>query len=123
MSSGVFLILISVQRVILVRTLNQDTQLFTWKKTFGYFCVLWTIMILLQLLPALNVWGGQIGVQPGLPYCTMWNEEGHIFTDLNKLMHQLGYFLPFLALIACYSLIHKSIQDSSANGKLTINNE
>ena len=116
MSSGVFLILISVQRVILVRTLNQDTQLFTWKKTFGYFCVLWTIMILLQLLPALNVWGGQIGVQPGLPYCTMWNEEGHI-TDLNKLMHQLGYFLPFLALIACYSLIHKSIQDSSANGK------
>ena len=74
--------LISVQRVILIRSLNQNTQTFTWKKTFGYFCLLWTIMILLQLLPALNV-VGKVGVKNGLPYCTIVNESGNFFTDID----------------------------------------
>ena len=95
MSSGVFLTLISVQRVILIRSLNQNTQAFTWKKTFGYFCLLWTILILLQLLPALRVWG-QMGVKDGLPYCTVWSEGVSDFTDINKLIHMFGYFLPFI---------------------------
>ena len=109
MSSGVFLILISVQRVILIRSLNRNTQLFTWKKTFGYFCLLWTIMILLQLLPAMNV-VGKIGVKNGLPYCTIVNESGNFFTDIDKLIFVFGYSIPFVGLIASYSLIHKSIK-------------
>ena len=113
MSSGVFLILISVQRVILIRSLNQNTQTFTWKKTCGYFCLLWTIMILFQLLPALHVWG-QIGVKDGLPYCTVWNEGGSDFTDIEKFIYFFGYFLPFVSLIACYSLIHKSIKECTS---------
>ena len=104
--------LISVQRVILIRSLNQNTQTFTWKKTFGYFCLLWTILILFQLLPAFRVWG-QIGVKEGLPYCFMWNEGGSTLTDINKLIHLFGYFLPFISLIACYKLIHKSIKEAS----------
>ena len=110
MISGVFLVLISVQRAILIQTLNQDTQLFTWKKTFGYFCLLWTIMILLQLLPAMNV-VGKIGVKNGLPYCTIWNEGGSDFTDIDKLLFFFGYSMPFVGLIACYSLIHKSMKE------------
>jgi len=107
------LTLISVQRVILIRSLNQNTQTFTWKKTFGYFCLLWTILILVQLLPAFRVWG-QIGIKDGLPYCTIWNEGGSTLTDINKLIHYLfGYFLPFISLIACYKLIHKSIKEAS----------
>ena len=115
MSSGVFLILISVQRVVLIRSLNQNTQLFTWKKTFGYFCLLWTIMILIQLLPAMNV-VGKIGVKNGLPYCTIWNEGGSDFTDIDKLLFFFGYSMPFVGLIACYSLIHKSMKEV-ASGK------
>ena len=71
LSSGVFSTLISVQRVILIESLNQNIQAFTWKKTFGYFCLVWTILILFHLLQALRVWG-QIGVKDGLPYCTVW---------------------------------------------------
>ena len=101
--------LIGVQRVILIRSLNQNTQAFTWKKTFGYFCLLWTILILFQLLPAFRLWG-QIGVKDGLPFCFMWNEGGSTLTDINKLIHLFGYFLPFISLIACYKLIHTSIK-------------
>ena len=104
--------LISVQRVILIRSLNQNSQTFTWKKTFGYFCLLWTILILVQLLPAFHVWG-QIGIKDGLPYCTLWNEGGSTLTDINKWIHLVGYFLPFISLIACYILIHKSIKEAS----------
>ena len=112
MTSGVFLTLISLQRVILIRSLNQNTQAFTWKKTFGYFCLLWTILILFQLLPALRVWG-QIGVKDGLPYCFMWTEGGSTLTDINKLIHLFGYFLPFISLIACFKLILKIIKEST----------
>ena len=112
MISGVFLVLISVQRAILIQTLNQDTQLFTWKKTFGYFCLLWTIMILLQLLPALKV-VGKVGVKNGLPYCTIVNESGKFFTDIDKLIFVFGYSIPFVGLIACCSLIHKSIKQAA----------
>ena len=104
--------LIGVQRVILIRSLNQNTQAFTWKKTFGYFCLLWTILILFQLLPAFRLWG-QIGVKDGLPFCFMWNEGGSTLTDINKLIHLFGYFLPFITLIACYKLIHTSIKKST----------
>eukprot|EP00093_Oithona_nana_P005041 05041.XXX_61863_63480_1 [CDS] Oithona nana genome sequencing. len=69
-------------------------------------------MILLQLLPALNV-VGKVGVKNGLPYCFMWNEGGSTLTDINKLIHLFGYFLPFISLIACYKLIHKSIKEAS----------
>ena len=113
MSSGVFLILISVQRVILIRSLNQNTQTFTWKKTCGYFCLLWTIMILFQLLPAFRIWG-QIGVKDGLPYCTIRNDGGSDLTDIEKFIYFFGYFLPFVSLIACYSLIHKSIKECTS---------
>ena len=105
--------LIGVQRVILIRSLNQNTQAFTWKKTFGYFCLLWTILILFHLLPALRVWG-QIGVKDGLPYCTVWSEDGSNFTDVTKLFYMFGYFLPFISLIACYKLIHKIIKESTS---------
>ena len=101
--------LISLQRVILIRSLNQNTQAFTWKKTFGYFCLLWTILILFHLLPALRVWG-QIGVKAGLPYCTVWSEGGSDFSDVTKLFYMFGYFLPFISLIACYIFIHKRIK-------------
>ena len=113
MTSGVFLTLISLQRVILIRSLNQNTQAFTWKKTFGYFCLLWTILILFHLLPALRVWG-QIGVKAGLPYCTVWSEGGSDFSDVTKLFYMFGYFLPFISLIACYKLIHKIIKESTS---------
>ena len=105
--------LIGVQRVILIRSLNQNTQTFTWKKTFGYFCLLWTILNLFHLLPALRVWG-QIGVKDGLPYCTVWSEGGSNFTDVTKLFYMFGYFLPFISLIACYKLIHKIIKESTS---------
>ena len=107
MSSAVFLTLISVQRVILIGSLNQNNQTFTWKKTFGYFCLLWTISILFELLPALRILG-QIGVKKGLPYCTSWNEGGSDFADIGKLKYMFGYFLPLISLIASYTLIHKS---------------
>lgn len=107
MSSGVFFALIGVQRVIVIGSLNQNTQAFTWKKTFGYFCLVWTISILFQLLPALRVWG-QIGVKDGLPYCTVWNEGESDYID--KLIHMFGYLLPFISLIGCYTLIQKRIK-------------
>ena len=107
LSSGVFSTLISVQRVILIESLNQNIQAFTWKKTFGYFCLVWTILILFHLLQALRVWG-QIGVKDGLPYCTVWNEGESDYID--KLIHMFGYLLPFISLIACYIFIHKSIK-------------
>jgi len=99
----VFLTLISLQRVILIRSLNQNTQEFTWKKTFGYFCVLWTILILFHLLSALRV-VGQIGVKHGLPYCSIWS-------DIGKFTHMFWYFLPCISLFVCYKLIHKSIKE------------
>ena len=104
--------LISVQRVILIGSLNPNTQAFTWKKTFGYFCLWWTISIILELLPALRIWG-QIGVKDGLPYCTVWSEGGSDFADIDKLTHMFGYFLPFITLIVCYKLIHKVIKEST----------
>ena len=104
--------LISLQRVILIRSLNQNTQAFTWKKTFGYFCLLWTILILCHLLPALRVWG-QIGVKDGLPYCTVWSVSVSDFTDVTKSFYLFGYFLPFISLIVCYKLIHKIIREST----------
>ena len=98
-----FLTLISLQRVILIRSLNQNTQEFTWKKTFGYFCVLWTILILFHLLSAVRVLG-QIGVKHGLPYCSIWS-------DIGKFTHMFWYFMPCISLIVCYKLIHKSIKE------------
>ena len=98
-----FLTLISLQRVILIRSLNQNTQEFTWKKTFGYFCVLWTILILFHLLSAVRVLG-QIGVKHGLPYCSIWS-------DIGKFTHMFWYFLPCISLFVCYKLIHKSIKE------------
>ena len=95
--------LISLQRVILIRSLNQNTQEFTWKKTFGYFCVLWTILILFHLLSAVRVLG-QIGVKHGLPYCSIWS-------DIGKFTHMFWYFLPCISLFVCYKLIHKSIKE------------
>ena len=112
MSSVLFVTLISVQRLILIGSLNQNTQAFTWKKTFGYFCLLWTIMMLIQLLPALRLWG-QIGSKDGLPYCTMWSEGGSAFTDINRLIFLFGYFAPLISLIACYKLIYKVIKEST----------
>ena len=108
-----FLTLISLQRVILIRSLNQNTQEFTWKKTFGYFCVLWTILILFHLLSALRVLG-QIGVKDGLPYCTVWSVSVSDFTDVTKSFYLFGYFLPFISLIVCYKLIHKIIKESTS---------
>ena len=78
-----------------------------------YFCLWWTISIILELLPALRIWG-QIGVKDGLPFCFMWNEGGSTLTDINKLIHLFGYFLPFITLIACYKLIHKIIKESTS---------
>ena len=98
-----FLTLISLQRVILIRSLNQNTQEFTWKKTFGYFYVLWTILILFHLLSAVRVLG-QIGVKHGLPYCSIWS-------DIGKFTHMFWYFLPCISLFVCYKLIHKSIKE------------
>ena len=98
-----FLTLISLQRAILIRSLNQNTQEFTWKKTFGYFCVLWTILILFHLLSAFRVLG-QIGVKDGLPYCSIWS-------DIGKFTHMFWYFLPCISLFVCYKLIHKSIKE------------
>ena len=103
-SSSVFLTLISVQRVVLIKSLNQTTHLFTWKKTFAYFCLIWTILVLLQLLPLLEVWG-HIGHKEGLPYC-------YLNSGLNKLIHMVGYFLPLITLIICYVIIHKRIKDA-----------
>ena len=99
--------LIGVQRVIVIGSLNQNTQAFTWKKTFGYFCLVWTISILFLLLPALRVWG-QVGVKESLPYCMVWNDGEHDYID--KIIHIFGYFLPFISLIACYTLIQKRIK-------------
>ena len=110
-SSAVFLTLISVQRVVLIQSLNQTTHLFTWKKTLAYFGLLWTILVLLQLLPLFKVWG-KIGQQPGLPYCTMWTKDANVFTDLNKLIHSIVYFLPLITLIICYAIIQQRMKDS-----------
>ena len=49
-----------------------------------------------------------------MPFCTIWSVDGSTLTDINKLIHYLfGYFLPFISLIACYKLIHKSIKEAS----------
>ena len=110
-SSSVFLTLISVQRVVLIKSLNQTTHLFTWKKTLAYFCLLWTILVLLHLLPAYKVWG-QIGHTEGLPYYNLKTGGGNAFTDLNKLIHMVGYFLPLITLTICYVIIHRRIKDA-----------
>ena len=101
----------TVQRVVLIQSLNQTTHLFTWKKTLAYFGLLWTILVLLQLLPLFEVWG-KIGQQPGLPYCTMWTKDANVFTDLNKLIHFIVYFLPLITLIICYTIIQQRMKDS-----------
>jgi len=53
---------------------------------------------------------GQSWVKNGLPYCTIVNESGIFFTDIDKLIFVFGYSIPFVGLIASYSLIHKSIK-------------
>ena len=58
-----------------------------------------------------EVWG-KIGQQPGLPYCTMWTKDANVFTDLNKLIHFIVYFLPLITLIICYTIIQQRMKDS-----------
>ena len=60
----------------------------------------------------IRLWG-QIGAKDGLPHCTMWNEGGSAFTDINRLIFLFGYFAPLISLIACYKLIYKIIKEST----------
>ena len=104
--------MISLQRVLTMRSLLRNYSFFTPKKTLAYMLVLWTILVSFQLLPAFNVWG-KFGHKFGHPFCTIWKNNEDVFFYPDTLVYVLGYFFPLTVLIVMYALMFKQLKDSA----------
>ena len=122
LSSGACLSMISVERVVAIKSLDRASSLFTVKKTVAYMVILWILLISFQLLPAFKVWH-KIGHRPGHPYCTIWKSNEDTFFYPDTLIYFFGYFTPLIVLIVSYSLIYKQLNDytfrSGKEGQVT----
>ena len=138
LSSMLCLSMLSLQRVLSIRSLDSEYSFFTPKRTLAFMICLWTILVSYLLLPAFGVWG-KIGHRSGYPFCTVWKNnhtcvrgEGQDYPPLlsanpsneDVLLHPdmliffLGYCFPLLFLIVCYSLMYKQLKDSTfSSGK------
>ena len=104
--------MISLQRVLTMRSLLRNYSFFTPKKTLAYMLVLWTILVSFQLLPAFNVWG-KFGHKFGHPFCTIWKNNEDVFFYPDTLVYLFGYFFPLIVLIISYALMYKQLKDST----------
>ena len=122
LSSGACLSMISVERVVAIKSLDRASTLFTFKKTVAYMVILWILLISFQLLPAFKVWH-KIGHRPGHPYCTIWKSNEDTFFYPDTLIYFFGYFTPLIVLIVSYSMIYKQLNDytfrSGKEGQVT----
>ena len=114
--------MISLQRVLSMRSLNTGYSFFTPIRTLAFMLTLWTILVSYLLLPAFNVWD-KIGHRPGHPFCTVWKNNKDTVLYPDTLIYFLGYCFPLLFLILCYSLMYKQLKDYSLHadkeGKMT----
>ena len=104
--------MISLQRVLTMRSLLRNYSFFTPKKTLAYMLVLWTILVSFQLLPAFNVWG-KFGHKFGHPFCTIWKNNEDVFFYPDTLVYLFGYFFPLTVLTVSYALMYKQLKDST----------
>ena len=110
MSSVLCMSMISLQRVLSMRSLDRDYSFFTPKKTLAFVVTLWTILVSYLLLPAFNVWD-KIGHKPGHPFCTVWKNNEDVFFYPDTLVYLFGYFFPLIVLIVSYALMYKQLKD------------
>ena len=104
MSSVLCMSMISLQRVLSMRSLDRDYSFFTPKKTLAFVVTLWTILVSYLLLPAFGVWG-KIGHRSGYPFCTVWKTNEDVLLHPDMLIFFLGYCFPLLFLLfSCFAL-------------------
>ena len=117
LSSMLCLSMLSLQRVLSIRSLDSEYSFFTPKRTLAFMICLWTILVSYLLLPAFGVWG-KIGHRSGYPFCTVWKNNEDVLLHPDTLIFFLGYCFPLLFLIVCYSLMYKQLKDSTfSSGK------
>ena len=109
-SSVLCMSMISLQRVLSMRSLDRDYSFFTPKKTLAFVLTLWTILVSYLLLPAFNVWD-KIGHKPGHPFCTVWKNNEDVFFYPDTLVYLFGYFFPLIVLIVSYAMMYKQLKD------------
>ena len=104
--------MISLQRVLSMRSLLRNYSFFTPKKTLACMTILWSILVSFHFLPAFNIWG-KIGHRSGYPFCTIWKDNEDVFFYPDTLVYVFGYFFPLTVLIVSYALMYKQLKDST----------
>ena len=114
MSSVACLVMLAIQRVIAIRSLDaSNSSVFSPIKVLAYMVILWILMISYHLLPAFGVWG-KVGhkPQPSSPLCTIVKRNQDIVGP-DTVLDVFGYLLPLLTLIICYCLMFKQMNNFS----------
>ena len=102
LSSVLCMSMISLQRVLSMRSLDRDYSFFTPKKTLAFVTTLWTILVLYLLLPAFNVWDKPLCCNQVVDHAASFSMAWHLWSrreyNLAITKHlEFQKYLPFVS--------------------------
>lgn len=102
------MVAITINRYLLISCHQLYVQFYSLKSICVQLFFVWGCSFAMMLPPLLGIWG-QLGLDPSTFSCTILKKDGH---SPKKVIFLIGFVLPCIAIILCYSCIFWRVKQS-----------